>query len=87
MAPEIYYNEENSSYDVHKADIWSLGYVLFRMLGETFPYNGPFRESLSLSLFLDSNFNSVDPLPGIYLICTQLDPIYRPSINQILDYF
>ena len=87
MAPEVFANmndnenNEKKVYDGMKADIWSLGLILFRMLGETFPYEGPFKESLSLS----QSSISFQPFCGIYWGCTKLDPTNRPSINEIFE--
>lgn len=92
MAPEVYcfHKDENqleksstlSGYDGMKADIWGLGLILFRMLGENFPGKGPFIDGLFLSSTFDST--SYQPFPGIYLQCTQIKPLDRPSVDQIL---
>lgn len=89
MAPEVvkvYMKKDEGEiegYDGMKVDIWSLGLVLFRMLGELFPYDGPFKESLPFSSI--SNLDSYQPFPVIYLKCTQIEPINRPSVNQLLS--
>lgn len=92
MAPEVFkFYKENAvsdqehtySYDETKADMWSLGFVLFRMLGETFPYNGPFKESLLL--VVNTNLETLQLFPSIYFSCTERDPKKRPSAQQLLD--
>lgn len=86
MAPEVVKMQENKNkggYDEMKSDIWSLGLVLFRMLGEEFPGQGPFTKALLFSSTFD--INSHQPFYNIYLDCTQLEPLDRPSVNEILE--
>lgn len=89
MAPEVvkFHNNMNQSkngYDGMKADIWSLGFVLFRMLGEIFPKPGPFKESLPFS---STNIQPLfQPLRDIYFKCTQQDPMKRPSLDKLLSW-
>ena len=88
MAPEVVKflkNNNEKPYDGMKADIWSLGFILFRMLGEKFPFDGPFNESLPFSSSTNSQ-TLYQSFKGIYFKCTQQDPMKRPSINQILSW-
>lgn len=82
ISPEVV---SESSYDESKADIWSFGMVLFRMLGEEFPSDSLFH-SVTLSFKANRNWDSLAPFPQIHSKCTQQSPQLRPSISDILSW-
>lgn len=85
IAPELYTQTE---FDPFKADIWSVGMILYVMATGTYPWS-----AYSLKDFL-SQVNNTAPNtdlvinPELYVIirsCLSLDPKERPTIDQLLN--
>lgn len=80
VSPESISNTK--SCDGTKADIWSFGLIVFRMMGEKFSREGPFKTPPILPL--DRDWVPLQPFPEIYSKCTQIDPLSRISVNELL---
>ncbi|OHT05394.1 CAMK family protein kinase [Tritrichomonas foetus] len=84
-APEIL---KSGGYDSRKADIWSLGIVLFAMTCGQLPWTSQ-NESEVKELIVTGNVQFPKDFPeDVYSIvkkCTKLNPDERPTAQEILD--
>lgn len=102
MAPEVRNLEGDESYDVYKADMYSLGICLFLMLFKRFPIHLE-EEAYPATLDLFKEDESLDSCPfdcdkeiwknlsiqmkRILLSLLNKDPDQRPYIHQLVEYF
>jgi serine/threonine protein kinase len=84
-APEILLNIE---YDGKKADIWSLGVVLYAMATGSMPWN----ESNSIEMYRQIQECQIDippdlslPLRSLLTMILARDPAQRPTIEKVLE--
>lgn len=84
MAPEII---KRDPYDPHKADIWALGVLLFRMITNRYPFKGATDEEL-FNRILNSDFQFdkqvPDPLKKLFFRVFEVNPAKRASAMDIL---
>eukprot|EP01029_Cantina_marsupialis_P012950 TRINITY_DN2870_c0_g1_i2.p1 TRINITY_DN2870_c0_g1~~TRINITY_DN2870_c0_g1_i2.p1 ORF type:complete len:599 (-),score=97.31 TRINITY_DN2870_c0_g1_i2:98-1894(-) len=98
VAPEIICSNANTGYDGSKADIWSMGVVLYAMIFQSLPFG---RDLLTCSRFLcwsqhcndrangckvnDSWFFGChcDEAEGILRLMLDIDPSRRPTARQL----
>lgn len=87
MAPEVL----NGEYYDYKADIWSLGVIMFELLCGTTPFGGKnlneLKENVNkgivrLSQRLDLSANCLDFVSK----CLQLDPMKRMTIGHAMNH-
>lgn len=92
LAPEIYGHK--NGFDAKKADIWSLGILLFVILCDCFPFEGNTRDQLLKSYFTHKiSLNELKHVCPNDKACFDLiskllihDPNSRPSIDEIMKH-
>jgi len=86
LAPEIIQNQQYS----FKADIWSLGVLLYEMCALHPPFNAQSLHQLAKKIlsgkFSDIPVNFGQSSKNLISSLLNLDPEKRPNINQILKY-
>lgn len=86
-APELLQNE--SIDDPFKADIWSLGVVLYALLYRRFPFDGPTAKVLKIRILTsEPNFEKIEGKEELIELVKQLlnkNPMHRPSIKDIIE--
>lgn len=79
-APEFF---KSQNIDLCKSDIWSLGLVLFALYEKRFPY-----KDIDDAIYDKENLyiqTSNKYLEIVVEKCTQIDPLKRPNINDLLN--
>ena len=90
MAPEVLLAKE---YDPEKADVWSVGLLVFEVLAGKIPYATPgLQAATEAQLVRMIEENKRPPLEGIHSQvaamlqrCWNINPALRPSIGQMLE--
>ena len=85
MCPEIV---QRHPYDGHKADIWALGVLLYRLLNGKYPFKGSSDNELyGAILYKEPQFAVDVPQGARLLVCRMLEkkPINRPAADEILN--
>lgn len=92
LAPEVVKKEIMSGFDLIKADIWSLGVMLYRLIYRLCPYQPNTREklvSIMKSNKLKINYPENELISSNYLkileSCLQLDPLKRGNIETLKE--
>lgn len=84
MCPEIV---QRHPYDGHKADIWALGVLLYRLLNGKYPFKGASDGELYGSILYSEPQFAVDvPQSARLLVCKMLEkkPQNRPTAEEVL---
>lgn len=85
MAPEII---KRNRYDPHKADIWSLGVVLYKLVSDKYPFRGKDNKEL-YERILNANFRIYDfmseSLRQIFYKIFDPNPSNRATVLDILN--
>jgi len=92
LAPELL--SHKTGYDATKADVWSLGILLYVLLTGTFPFEGDSQEEAMSNYFASRlSFNEFDSLYPRDTECRHLltrlltrNPSTRPSVSEILNH-
>ena len=77
MSPEVY---EKSAYDPAKADVWSLGVVLYCMLTASFPFKTPRKHNNGIFWTEGLSHEAITFLRRIFVV----DPSQRPNVEELL---
>lgn len=93
LAPEILAHD-NVGYDATKADVWSLGILLYVLLTGTFPFEGDSQKEAMANYFATRlSFSEFDALYPCDEECRDLlssllskNPSSRPSISEVLQH-
>lgn len=84
MSPEIV---QRQPYDGHKADIWALGVMLYRLLNGRYPFKGSSDNELFSSIMYSEPQFAVDvPQSARLMVCRMLEKkaVNRPTAEEIL---
>jgi serine/threonine protein kinase len=84
-APEIL---EEKSYDPRKADIWSIGILIYVMANRVLPWTAP--DSAGVAAEIKQGQIRLPPdfpfeLANLIQMCTMMDPAARPTPSQLLE--
>ncbi len=90
MAPEVLLGQE---YDPEKADVWSVGMLVFEVLAGKIPYSTPgIQATTEAQLCQMIQQNKRPPLDGIHppvaamlQRCWNFNPAARPTVGQMLE--
>ena len=90
LAPEIFAHERG--YNASKADVWSLGIMLYVLLTGAFPFGGNTKEQTMSNYFASCLcFSEFDSLYPHEVACRDLlarmlsrNPLNRPSVSDVL---
>ncbi|OHT16140.1 CAMK family protein kinase [Tritrichomonas foetus] len=85
MAPEVF---KESDYDYKKADIWTLGIILYVLTTSSFPWPTLESDIETLKRILNVDFHIPFYIDQEFALiierCLQLDPEKRPTLNQLM---